>query len=199
MLNNFLIQEWGWSVVSAPVLAQVAFKKVSELSIKTILDFLNGEVKELEYELELLNKINFESLLAPVVGGCMSVLSGAFATKNQLDWEGKILFLEDEGEYGERLDRYFTQIVTVMVEQRKLPCAILLGNFLEANPHGTPKAENIGIAIAKFVEKITENDLRIPVFAERTKCLGHSWNMMPLVLNCESKIGTDLRLVQRVG
>lgn len=196
-INNFLIQEWDWSVISAPVLAQVALEKVNEKSIEAILNLLNGKISELKYELNLLNKINLNSLEAPVIGGCISVLSGSFATKNQLNWENKILFLEDEGEDGERLDRYFTQIVTVIIEQKKIPAAILLGNFLESNPHGTPKAKNIEIAIERFVEKITENNLPIPIFAEKSKCLGHSKNMMPLLLGCNGEIN-GLQLTQRI-
>ncbi len=195
-LSLFLIQKWGWQVISAPVLIQLALKKVSPQSEKAIFDLILGKTKELKYELTTLASNGKNSLSKIVVGGCISVVAGHFATKNQINWQDKILFLEDEGEDGERLDRYFHQIITIITESKKLPAAILLGNFLEANPHGTPKAKNIEIAIKRFVEKIAENKLKIAVFQEKSGSLGHSKNMMPLILGREAVIN-NRTLIQK--
>jgi len=225
-INIFLIKQWNWKVISAPVLTQLALNKVSEKSKKAISDLLFGKTKELKYSInithptpvilepgvqgsrEFADKLTRSSALqakddgviknhgAIIVGGCISVISAHFGTKNQIDWNGKILFLEDEGEDGERLDRYFFQLVTIMSEQKKYPAAIVLGNFLEANPHGTPKAKNIEMAIAKFASNLAEKKLPIPLFVEKTKCLGHSKNMMPLILGAKTKITSDNFLIQ---
>ena len=48
-LNIFLIQQWGWKVVSAPMLVQLALEKVSKKSEKAILDLVFGKNKELKY------------------------------------------------------------------------------------------------------------------------------------------------------
>lgn len=190
----FLEQKWNWPTICAPMLAQIALDKVSDKSKKAIFDLLSGKISELEYKLQPLNSFNKKAIRGIMVGGCVSVLAGNFGTKNQLNWKNKILFLEDEGEDGERLERYFNQIITISAEQKKSPKAIVLGNFLEANPHGTPKATNIAIAIEKLVEKIAERKLKIPVFSEKSGCLGHSKNMMPLLLNYKSTInGNTLR------
>lgn len=186
-LNKILIEEWGWSVVVAPVLAQIVLKKVSDKSQKAILDFIFGKTKELKYQLNNSAKIKGE-----ITGGCISVLAGSFGTKNQIDWKNKILFLEDEGEDGERLDRYFFQLVSIMNEQKKFPKAVLLGNFLEANPHGTPQAKNIEMAIKRFVKNLG----KIPLFEEKSKCLGHSKNMMPLVLGKTAVIANNMLIQQ---
>ena len=50
-LNIFLIQQWGWKVVSAPMLIQLALAKVLKKSEAAILDLLFGRVKELRYKL----------------------------------------------------------------------------------------------------------------------------------------------------
>ncbi len=194
-LNIFLIQQWGWKVVSAPMLIQLALAKVSKKSEKAILDLVFGRTKELKYKLITLTRLTtYDLRLTTITGGCLSVISSHFSTKNELDWNAKILFLEDEGEDGERLDRYFHQIATIITEQKKIPTAIILGNFLEANPHGTPKAKNIKIAIKKFSEKLPE----IPIFQEKTNCLGHSQNMLPLLLGTEAKIIANKFLIQKV-
>jgi muramoyltetrapeptide carboxypeptidase len=191
-LNIFLIQQWNWQVISAPVLTQIAFDKVSEKSKKAIADLLFGPLT-LRYS--VIGSSIKKSISATIIGGCISVISAHFGTKNQIDWNKKILFLEDEGEDGERLDRYFFQLVTIMSEQKKYPVAIVLGNFLEANPHGTPKAKNIEMAIAKFAQNLAEKKIKIPLFQEKTKCLGHSKNMLPLVLGAKAKI-TSNNLIQ---
>ncbi len=202
-VTTFLQQEWNWQVICAPMLSQIVLNKVSKKSEKAILDLIFGKTKELKYKLEPLNNFTKTTINSEITGGCISVLAGNFGTKNQIDWKNKILFLEDEGEDGERLDRYFNHITTIMIEQKKypqitFPQVILLGNFLEANPHGTPKAKNIKLAIEKFVERIDKNNLKIPVFAEKSKCLGHSKNIMPLILGCESKITSDGDLYQYI-
>ncbi|MBM5782007.1 MAG: LD-carboxypeptidase [Pelagibacterales bacterium] len=190
-LNLFTQKNWNWQNICAPMLAQIINKNVSEKSEKAIVDLLFGKSKNLKYSLISLNNSAKKEIEGKIIGGCISVLSGHFGTKNQIDWSNKILFLEDEGEDGERLERYFNQIVTIMIEQNKIPSAILLGNFLESNPHGTPKAKNIKIAIEKFIEKIDQNNLQLTVFLEKSGCLGHSKNILPLVLGMKTSISKN--------
>lgn len=194
-LNKLLIEKWGWQVVTAPMLAQIALEKVSPKSISAVTDFIFGKKSELKYSLKSLN--HNSEITANITGGCVSVLVGQFGTKNQIDWSDKILFLEDEGETGERLDRYFHQIIQISLEQKKFPQAIVLGNFLESNPHGTPKAKNIELAIKRFAEKLQEANLKIPLLLEKTKVLGHSKNILPLVLGAETKISANGILTQK--
>lgn len=202
-LNNFLIEEWDWQVISAPMLAQIVLNKVSKKSEKAILNLIFGKTTQLEYQLNSIIALNpvfipKKEITAIVTGGCLSVLASQFGTQDQINWQNKILFLEDEGEDGERLDRYFNQLTQIISEQKKYPKAILLGNFLEANPHGTPKAKNIKMAIKLLAEKLSEKNLAIPLFEEKTKCLGHSKNMLPLVLGAEARITPAGDFIQRV-
>lgn len=192
-ISIFLTQKWKWQVISAPMLIQLAQEKVSQASQKAIVDLIFSRSREFKFALKNLNNLKPKLISGLVVGGCISVISAHFGTENQINFKNKILFLEDEGEDGERLDRYFTQLVTIMKESRSYPKAIVLGNFLEANPHGTPKAKNIEIAIERFAAKLKN----IPLFEEKSRVLGHSRNMMPLVLGAEAKITTDNSLVQK--
>lgn len=90
--------------------------KVSAQSQQIIFDLIHKKITELNYDLKLLKGVASD-VEAEIVGGCVSVLAGNYATKNQLNWRNKILFLEDEGEDGERLDRYFTQIAFMINEK----------------------------------------------------------------------------------
>ena len=195
-LNNFLIEQWNWKVVVAPMLAQIVLGHVSKKSIKSITNLIFGKTAELKYSLKPFISAQ-KTISSLIVGGCVSVIAAQFGTKNQIDWQNKILFLEDEGEDGERLDRYFYQIIQIISEQKKYPQAIILGNFLQANPHGTPKARNIEMAIKKFAEKLQEANLKIPLFQEKSKSLGHATDMLPLLLGFDSQIIENF-LIQKI-
>lgn len=195
-LNKFLIEDLGYEVVIAPMLNQIAQKKISKNSINEIFNLISGQIKEISYDLEELYLKNAK-INAPLTGGCLSVLCANLATKNQISWKNKILFLEDEGEDGERLDRYFYQIFTIIKETKSYPKAIILGNFLHANPHGTPKAKNIEIAIQKLVKNFKKEKLPIPILQEKANLLGHSKNMMPIILGKKAIISQN-KIIQNV-
>lgn len=183
-INIFLQQNWNYPSVIAPMLIQCALNKVSKQSIQTIIEVILGKINQFSYSLINLKNLEYQAITGQVVGGCVSVIAGNFATKNQLNWHNKILFLEDEGEDGERLDRYFQQISTIIFESKLQPKAIVLGNFMQGNCHGTPKQKNIEIAINNFANKTQE----IPFFIEQSFCLGHSFEMMPLGIGIDAKI-----------
>lgn len=196
-LNKILIEDWRWQVVTAPMLAQIVLNKVSEKSTKAICDLIFGKKIELKYDLKSLTNYHPSLTAAKITGGCLSVVASQFGTKNQIDWNKKILFLEDEGETGERLDRYFDHILRISIEQKKFPCAIVLGNFLEANPHGTPKAKNIELALKRLAEKITQQKIPTALYQEKSGCLGHSKNILPVVLGSDTAISKSGVLKQK--
>lgn len=182
-IATFFIQEWNWQVLSAPMLFQIALNRVSKHSQNTIFNLINGKISELNYQLDLLSGPRKE-VSGEIVGGCMSVISSSFGTKNQLDWNQKILFLEDIDETAQRLDRYFTQIVMIVNETKKQPSAILLGNFLESGSKTKANVRDIKKAIAFFGAKLP----KISIWQETTGCLGHSPKMMPILIGGKAKI-----------
>lgn len=193
IFNKLLIEKWGWKVILAPMLCQIVNDKVEQNSIDEILNLIFGKSKKLVYELKTLTSSQkSKNIEAEICGGCFSVLASQFGTKDQINWHKKILFLEDEGETGERLDRYFSHLLQLIIEQKKYPKAILLGNFLQENNHGSPKEQNVKMAIERFAKKIDESGLNIKLFQEKTGALGHSKNMKPLILGLKSTIQNDV-------
>ncbi len=192
-LGIFLQQNWNWKIIYGPMLVQIVFDKVLAASKKAIIDFIFGKKIELKYKLIEKNsaaKALF-SIEDEIVGGCLSVLASHFSTSNQLNWHNKILFLEDIDESGERLDRYFCQLVQIMAKIKSTPRAILLGNYY----HGlsSPKQkQNIAFAINKLADRLQENKINIPLLEEKTKCLGHAKNMMPLLIGEKAKISNNM-------
>jgi muramoyltetrapeptide carboxypeptidase len=188
-IGDFLQNNWGWSVICAPVLTQLAAGIIEDGAQNELKELILGKREYLSYDLEILNpKDNILEIICEIGGGCLSVLTGHFGGRYQTNFYEKILFLEDEGEDGERLDRYFRQLIETFLHRRKSPTAILLGNFLQENIHGTPKAKNIEVAINNLVQRIEDENLAIPVFKAVKNNLGHGKMMLPLVLGYRSKI-----------
>ncbi|MSP33497.1 MAG: LD-carboxypeptidase [Rickettsiales bacterium] len=192
-LGIFLQQSWNWEIIYGPMLNQLAQNKVSPSSKKMILDLLFGKKTALKYKLEAKNSYakSSKTISAEVVGGCLSVLATHFSTLNQIDFNDKILLLEDIDESGEKLDRYFSQLVQIMLANKSYPSAILLGNYY-LDVTSLIKKKNITFAIGKFVANLLQNKINIPIFEEKTKCLGHSKNIMPITIGKIAKISDNL-------
>ncbi|MBL6664815.1 MAG: LD-carboxypeptidase [Rickettsiales bacterium] len=187
ILNKILIEKFGWNVVVAPMPLQIVKNTVLKDPASRIVALIQGKVGVLEYKLDCLlgGKYNIS---AQIVGGCLSVLASQFGTKNQINFKNKILFLEDEGESGERIDRYFSQILQIITETKHYPKAILLGNFFQENIHGNINNKNIEFAIARLTERVKGLKKEISIFRDTNGFLGHSEKMRPLILGLKSEI-----------
>jgi len=182
-ISVFLQQNWGWKTLCAPVLMQLIENgklPVNKKSEKEILGLIFGKITNFNYDLIALNQSQSKNITSQIVGGCVSVLSGHFGGDFQIDFANKILFLEDIGESGERLDRYFRQIIEVIFRTKQKPKAILLGEFC-CDIKSKSAKHNIGVAIENLITKIEECGLKITVFKAKDG-LGHSHKMRPLIL-----------------
>ncbi len=189
----FLQQQWNWQIICAPMLKQVACNSVSKNSQKIIFDLIKGKIKQLQYDLHFISGTK-KKILAPIVGGCLSVLSASFGTKNQINWHNKILFLEDQNECAERLDRYFTQIAFIINETKLRPSAILLGNFFANLDKSSVEIKNIKIAIENFSKKIGN----IALWQEKSMSLGHSFYQKPIVIGQKAEISNIGKITQKI-
>lgn len=195
-LAIFLSQKLNWQIIYGPMLTQLSSGKVSKKSEKIIFDFIFGAKRQLKYQILSLNNVAKKStkISGILSGGCLSVIAAAHGTPNQIDFQNKILFLEDIDESGEKIDRYFTQFLQIMQHKNCYPKAILLGNFHQSVDDKQKKAD-IRQAIANLVQKIDENGLKIAVFEEKTGCLGHSKNIAPIVIGNEVTIAAGILTV----
>ena len=194
-IATFMQKNWGWDIICAPMLNQIVKKKVSEISVKKILNLILTKNQILEYNLHLLKGQEIE-ICSEIVGGCLSVLSANIGTKYQINWHNKILFLEDEGEDGERLDRFLTQIAFMINENKQKPKAILLGNFLAENEFGKPKVKKIELAIKMFINKV---NFQVPIYQDCNAILGHSYHQEPLGLGIKTTISKNNQIRQKIN
>lgn len=128
-LNVFFNQQWSWPVLHAPVLTRLGRGDLPPQSINELKQVLFGEVRELHYTLKPLNAAaeNVRDWQGSLVGGNWTTLMAGFGTPAQIKGSGVILFLEDIGERGYRLDRHWEQMLQAgLLDQIQ---GIILGDF----------------------------------------------------------------------
>ena len=78
-------------------------------STESILTAISGGLHEYKINPHSLNRLGRAS--GPIVGGNLALLSDLIGTASDIDTEGKILFIEDIGEYRYNIDRMMWQLL----------------------------------------------------------------------------------------
>lgn len=158
-LHHFFLQEWGWQTLHAPLLDRLGKKQVPAEIEKELHQMLYGQQESILFnKLKPLNKAasQVDRLVSSVVGGNLTVLQSSLGTPYQFNCDKKLLFVEDIGERGYRIDRIFEQFRQAGVFKK---ChGILLGDFLGGEEPKTGK-NNFDLVFKRWAE-----DLSIPVF-----------------------------------
>lgn len=177
-LHLFLTQKWGWKTVHGPLLDRLAENKLTGKNELELMQALSGEKAEFVFEqLTAMNQAasKTKKIQAILIGGNLTVLSSNSGTGIDHITKKHILFLEDLGERGYRIDRMLQQIK--QNKSFKNCQAIVLGDFLGGDE---PNKENhVQVTLKKFAET-----LKIPVFAG-IPC-GHGEVQRPLFFNTKA-------------
>jgi len=183
-LHVYLNQKWGWSSLHGPLLDRLGAGLVPESIVKETKNIVFGGVESSTIKgLKALNKAarQVKALESKITGGNLTVLQSQLGTPYQVKTDHRLLFLEDLGERGYRIDRMLEQF-----KQAGLFAAcdgILLGHFIGGVEPSTGK-NNFDKVFKRFAE---ENE--IPVWSGVPA--GHDVEQRPLFLN------TDVRLESR--
>lgn len=188
-LHLFLQQQWHWPTIHG-ALAPDRFSPESIAALKVL---LMGDTKEVNYTglIPLNSAAKTNRLIeGSMIGGNLSLVQTSIGTSWQLNGRDKIIFLEDRGERGYRLDRMFQHLIQANIF--KDATAILLGDFIEGNePNGQSFIE---IAIQRFAESIS-----IPIV--QIKGIGHGDTNFPLPLGTFTtlKLGNEIQLTSSLN
>lgn len=195
-LHTFFTQEWGWSTLHGPLLDRLGRGLVSPRHEKELRALLFGATDSIEFKkLKPLNSAarNIKFLKSKITGGNLTVLQSSMGTPWQIQARGRLLFLEDLGERGYRIDRMLEQFRQGGV--LKGCHGILLGDFLGGEEPSTGKNN-----FAKVFKRWAE-DLDIPLFQGMQA--GHASVQRPVPLNTpcllEVKGGQGQLLIQSGG
>ncbi len=188
-LHTFLVEEWGWTVLHTTLLDRPAQGQVRPTELKLLRQVLFGERQEVEFgNLKGINALakSQKTIRAPIIGGNLTVLQSHLATPFEWDARGKMLFIEDIGERGYRVDRILTQFE----QSGKLQGvrALLVGEFIGGvDPD---KRDRVMPVIRQFAEH-----LKIPVVAGIQN--GHGTVQRPIAFGPAAtlKLGKSLKLI----
>jgi muramoyltetrapeptide carboxypeptidase len=175
VLNLFLQQKWKWPVIHAAI----APDRFSQESIAATKSLLVGETDQVEFSGLPLNSSaeKNSSIESVITGGNLSILQTSIGTTWQIDGKNNIIFIEEVGERGYRIDRMLEHLRQAYIF--KEASAILFGDF-------TGGAEPNGSSLIKSVLERFAQSCEIPVV--QVAGIGHGNINFPLPLGLKAKL-----------
>jgi muramoyltetrapeptide carboxypeptidase len=131
-LHQFFNQEWEWPTLHGYHIDRLA--ALSDGQLKKIKEILFGIKNELLFKnLKPMNPLAKKSqvIRGEILGGNLMVLQSTLGTRWQLPGKGKILFFEELGERGYRVDRVLTHMELLQLFRGVK--ALVLGPFVGGN------------------------------------------------------------------
>jgi len=185
-LHLFLNQKWGWPTLHASLLDRISEGKLPAAEVEETFSILMGHEKEVLFPgLRPLNSKaeKAKKISGPLIGGNLMTIQSTIGTSQEIQTQGKVLFLEEIDERGYRVDRMLTHLLQAgKVQGLK---AIVFGHFIGgAEPGGQPAIvweairrfalENPNIPIWSGVESGHDVKIRPLPLGTRVQILGNS-------------------------
>lgn len=184
-LHLFLSQEWGWNTIHGSGFAQLLEQEQNHLNYLKISDIISKKsASQTLTDLKPMNQIarNIKTVKGPLTGGNLTLLENSIGTYWQVKAEEKILFIEEVGEKGYRIDRSLFHLYQAGI--LKNVKAIVLGQFLAPINDNT-----IPFALNRFAEEMDHQYAGIPVY--KSEQFGHDKINYPLIYNVFSEVVFD--------
>lgn len=184
-LHLFVQQKWGWPTLHASLSSHV-----SQDSIQVTKAVVFGSIPEVVFIGTPLNSAAAQSgvIETSVIGGNLSIIQTSIGTSWQMEGAQKIVFLEEIGERGYRVDRMLEHLSQTGLLSDV--AAIIFGDFLGGNE---PNETNIIMPVLKrFAEQ--SNVPMIHIVG-----IGHGETNFPLPMGVKATLilGDEVKL--RVG
>ncbi len=189
-LHMFFRRRFGWITIHGPMavtLGKLALDQESHL-LSLLTDPEYHPLLSFD-QLESWKPGIAEGVLA---GGCLSIVEASIGTPYEIKTEGKILFLEDQGEPPYRLDRMLTHLR--LAGKLEGISGLLLGDFLDCDLYqGDSSHKQGGYTSKEALQQILE-DLNIPILAGFPA--GHGSVNWALPLGLKVRIDANSRAVE---
>ncbi len=182
-LHMFFRRRFGWVTVHGPMAASIG--KVTSEEENHFVSLLTdpGYRPVLHFDhLETWSPGTAEGIL---VGGCLAIVAASIGTPYEVKTDGKILFLEDQGEPPYRLDRMLTHLS--LAGKLDNVAGILLGGFLDCEP------TQANYTAADTLRDILTR-LNVPVIAGFPA--GHGPENWAIPLGAKVRIDADARSIE---
>lgn len=153
-------------------------EKTYESFIKSVTSTSNYEINNFDKKIEIINSGKAKGKL---VGGNLTTLVSTLGTKYDIDYNGKILFLEDIGEKTYRIDRLLNHLKKYGVFSKIK--GVILGDFKNCDK-SSPEDMSLEEVFEDYFKKLT-----IPVIKNIQS--GHCDSMVTLPLGAMCEIDSE--------
>jgi len=183
-LNLYLLQQWHWPTIHGAASPDI----FSPESLAVVKSFLFGEIKQVEWLGLPLNSLAEKNYIveASITGGNLCLLQTSIGTVWQINGDNKIIFIEEVGERGYKIDRMLEHLHQATIF--KGAAAIVFGDFLEGKePNGTSLIKPV---LERFAQSCD-----IPVV--QVTGIGHGPMNFPMPMGGMAKLqlGTETKLL----
>jgi muramoyltetrapeptide carboxypeptidase len=139
ILLNWLLQAYGLVTFHGPMVAMDFVMGLSESSAERFWGILTGDRSA--WSCDLGEAIRPGQAVAPMMGGCLSLLVTTLGTPYEIDSRGKLLFLEEVGEKPYRVERMLTHLK--MAGKLDGLAGVVLGDFVDCDGEGSRDVRQI--------------------------------------------------------
>lgn len=174
-LNIFLEQDWHWPVIHGAL----ALDKFTSNAINAMKSILFGVEEKIKYLVKPLNSAakKNHAIKSSVTGGNLCLVQSSISTCWQLEAKDKIIFLEEIGERGYRVDRMLEHLRQVGIFSQA--AAILFGDFIEGKePDGSSLIQSV---LERFADAC-------PIPVVQVKGVGHASENIPMPLGTPASL-----------
>jgi muramoyltetrapeptide carboxypeptidase len=131
-LHLYFHRRFGWITIQGPMVASPALHNITAQQEQNFLSLLTDP----DYR-PTLGFPQFETWFpgtaeGTLIGGCLSLITASIGTAYEINTEGRILFLEDQGEAPYRLDRMLTHLR--LAGKLQSLAGVILGDFQDCEP-----------------------------------------------------------------
>jgi muramoyltetrapeptide carboxypeptidase len=184
-LHLFFRRRFGWITIHGPMAASPALGNMADDQKKHLLSLWTDP----EYR-PILSFPQLETWIPGVaegtlIGGCLSIIAASIGTPYEIRTEGKILFLEDQGEPPYRLDRMLTHLL--LSGKLQTLAGLLLGDFQDCEP-----TQGNYTAVETLRDILTR--LNVPTIANFPA--GHGEDNWAIPLGAKVRINADARSIE---
>jgi muramoyltetrapeptide carboxypeptidase len=167
-----LLNNQNVSSIHGPMGVSLTWDEQSSVALQEIL--FKGK---LEYQIAHHEKNKFGTTKAPLTGGNLSIICNSIGTASEIQTKGKILFLEEVGEYLYHLDRMLIQLKRAgKLDSIK---GLIVGDFSSMKDH----QDSFGKEVLQIISENISH-LEIPVAFGFP--LGHELKNLPVICGIDS-------------
>ncbi len=184
-LHLYFRRRFGWITIHGPMAVSPALGSISDDQREHLFSMWTDPDYRPTLSFPQLETWTTGLAEGTLIGGCLSLITASIGTPYEIKTEGKILFLEDQGEPPYRLDRMLTHLH--LAGKLDALAGLLIGDFPDCEP-----TQGNYTAMDTLRDILTR--LKVPTIANFPG--GHGKNNWAMPLGAKVRIDADARSIE---